>query len=151
MNRRRFLKTCGGTVAASTALAGCTSSSGSNGSQGNSGGSGGSGGGSQSQKSKKYIYTQSGIGIEGEPEFYMNDNPFMGPEMRETAVNITDHVLSYVQIDFAYYDRQNYQIGTAMDNTNNLGPGARWRFSAVSFEEFDPYNVWEYTMSISAW
>ena len=52
-----------------------------------------------------------------------------------TVKNNTDKTASYVQIQFNVYDADGNQIGTALDNINNLGAGETWKFKALSFEQ----------------
>ena len=49
--------------------------------------------------------------------------------------NNTDRDASYVQVTFNLYDEEGNQIGTAMDNINDLEAGGTWKFEAVSWEE----------------
>lgn len=49
--------------------------------------------------------------------------------------NNTDQTPSYVQVTFNLYDEEGNQIGTAMDNINDLEAGRTWKFEAVSWEE----------------
>ncbi|MEI3148326.1 MAG: FxLYD domain-containing protein [Merdibacter sp.] len=49
--------------------------------------------------------------------------------------NNTDQTPSYVQVTFNLYDEEGNQIGTAMDNINDLEAGGTWKFEAVSWEE----------------
>lgn len=43
--------------------------------------------------------------------------------------------ISYAQIVFSLFDAEGNQVGTAMDNINNLGAGSTWSFSAVVIED----------------
>jgi len=45
--------------------------------------------------------------------------------------NNTDRTYSYVQVTFSLYDENGAQIGTAMDNINNLEPNGIWKFKAI--------------------
>lgn len=45
--------------------------------------------------------------------------------------NENDKEYSYVQIDFVCYDKDGNNLGTAMDNTNNLGANETWKFKAM--------------------
>ncbi len=45
------------------------------------------------------------------------------------------NAVSYAQITFIVYDAAGNQIGTALDNINNLEAGATWAFDAVVFED----------------
>ena len=45
------------------------------------------------------------------------------------------NAVSYAQITFIVYDAAGNQIGTALDNINNLEAGATWAFDAVIFED----------------
>lgn len=59
-----------------------------------------------------------------------------------TIQNNTDKKYSYVQVTFNLYDAEGNQIGTALDNINNLEAGGTWKFKAVSFEsDFASYKL----------
>jgi|GEM_PF-910866 len=45
--------------------------------------------------------------------------------------NNSGKVLSYVQIQFALYDKSGSQVGTALANTNGLEPGNTWSYDAI--------------------
>lgn len=45
--------------------------------------------------------------------------------------NNTDKTYSYVQVTFNLYDATGAQLGTAIDNINNLEPNATWKYKAV--------------------
>jgi hypothetical protein len=49
--------------------------------------------------------------------------------------NRTGRRVSYAQISFNLFDREGNQVGTAFDNIRNLEAGARWKFTAHSFED----------------
>lgn len=51
--------------------------------------------------------------------------------------NISGRTLSYVQITFAIYDSDGAQVGTAIDNINNLTAGSVWKYSAISLGSDD--------------
>lgn len=48
-----------------------------------------------------------------------------------TVTNNRDKNYSYVQIEFICYDKDGNNLGTAMDNTNNLLGGQTWKFKAM--------------------
>lgn len=45
--------------------------------------------------------------------------------------NNTSKQLTYVQIQYALYDKSGNQIGTALANVNGLEPGGTWKFDAI--------------------
>ena len=51
--------------------------------------------------------------------------------------NISNRKLSYVSITFTLYDKNGYNIGTAMANMNYLDAGGTWKYEANSFQWFD--------------
>ena len=60
--------------------------------------------------------------------------------------NNSDKTYGYVQVSFNLYDKSGNQIGTAMDNTNYLGPGKIWKFKALCFEDnFATYKLVDVT------
>lgn len=99
----------------------------------------------------KYAYRSNGIGIVDDYQMLTNDNQFMGPSTVGTAVNISGTELSYVQIQIAYYDAGNYQLGTGVANTNNLAPDARWRYEVTAFDEFSASEMVDWEWSITAY
>lgn len=48
-----------------------------------------------------------------------------------TVKNENDREYSYVQIEFVCYDKQGNNVGTALDNTNNLLGNQTWKFKAI--------------------
>ncbi len=48
-----------------------------------------------------------------------------------TVDNKSDKDYSYVQIEFVCYDKDGNNVGTALDNTNNLLAGETWKFKAI--------------------
>lgn len=63
--------------------------------------------------------------------------------------NNTDKIYSYVEVTFNLYDANGAQLGTAMDNINNLEPNATWKYKAIGLttEEVATYKLVE----ISGW
>ena len=52
-------------------------------------------------------------------------------ELYGTLKNNSNNSYSYVSIEFSIYDADGNNLGTAMANVNNIGPGETWRFEAV--------------------
>lgn len=48
-----------------------------------------------------------------------------------TVTNNKDKDYSYVQIEFICYDKDGNNLGTAIDNTNNLLGNQTWKFKAM--------------------
>ena len=48
------------------------------------------------------------------------------------VTNESDKDYSYVQIEFICYDKEGNNLGTAMDNTNNLLGNQTWKFKAMA-------------------
>lgn len=48
-----------------------------------------------------------------------------------TIKNNTDKTYSYVQVTFNLYDADGAQLGTAVDNINNLEPNGTWKYKAI--------------------
>lgn len=63
--------------------------------------------------------------------------------------NVSGKDISYVQITFALYDKSGAQIGTAVDNINNLTKDSVWKFKAVPLvtDEWTKFKITE----ITAW
>lgn len=59
--------------------------------------------------------------------------------------NNSSKTLSYVQIQFALYDKSGSQVGTALANTNGLEPGNTWSYDAIgmaaNISTFKPINL----------
>ncbi len=49
-----------------------------------------------------------------------------------SLVNKTDKKYGYIQITFTLYDQDGSNIGTALANAKDLGPGETWKFKAIS-------------------
>ena len=45
--------------------------------------------------------------------------------------NNTDRTYSYVQVSFNLYDNSGAQVGSTLDNINNLEPNGIWKFKAI--------------------
>jgi len=54
-----------------------------------------------------------------------------------TIKNNTSKKYNYVQVTFILTDDDMNQVGTAMDNINDLEPGATWKFKALIFDDSD--------------
>lgn len=52
-----------------------------------------------------------------------------------TIKNVSGKTLSYVEINYAIYDSDGNQIGTAMDNITDLTDGSTWKYSAYEFAD----------------
>lgn len=61
--------------------------------------------------------------------------------------NNTDKSYSYVQVTFNLYDADGAQLGTAVDNINNLEPNATWKYKALGLitEKVSSYKLVEIT------
>lgn len=51
-----------------------------------------------------------------------------------TVKNNTSRTYGYVQVEINLYDESGAQVGSTLDNTNNLEPGGTWKFRAPVFE-----------------
>jgi len=51
-----------------------------------------------------------------------------------TVVNHNDRQYSHVQVEFNLYDEAGNQVGSTIDNINNLEAGGSWKFAAVIIE-----------------
>lgn len=72
-------------------------------------------------------------------------------EIIGTAQNIAGYNLDYAEIDVKFYDKDGAVLSTSLANINNLGPGEKWKFSAM-YLGIDSYRVGNYTVSIgSSW
>ena len=62
-------------------------------------------------------------------------NEYLGYSAKITGVvkNNTRKDYSYVQIEYVIYDENGNNLGTAMDNINNLAAGDTWSFEANLF------------------
>ena len=70
--------------------------------------------------------------IEGETNGYYDG--VIAFYIEGTIKNNTDKKYSYVQVTFNLYDESGAQIGTAIDNINNLEPNGTWKFKALGSE-----------------
>lgn len=68
-----------------------------------------------------------------------------------TLTNNNDKDYSYVQIEFICYDKKGNNLGTALDNTNNLLGKQTWKFKAMAmFSEVKNVDHCDYH-DITAW
>ena len=65
--------------------------------------------------------------------------------------NTTNHDFSYVSIEFAIYDSSGNNLGTALDNINNLLAGDTWSFEATLFNFPSTKPVSYKLIEINAW
>ena len=49
--------------------------------------------------------------------------------------NNTNKKYSYVQVEINLYDGSGAQVGSTLDNINNLEPGGTWKFKAIVIED----------------
>lgn len=77
------------------------------------------------EKVAKYEFTQ-------EPEMVHENytNKIVG-----IIKNNTSNDKSYIQVTFTLYDADGNNIGTAIDNTNNLKADGTWKFEAIILED----------------
>lgn len=68
--------------------------------------------------------------IEGEVKSSTDDFGYL--TLEGTIKNSTDKKASYVQVEFNVYDKDGNQIGTALDNINNLEAGGTWKFKVMA-------------------
>lgn len=80
-----------------------------------------SSGGSSSNK-EKFSYTVD--------KSYADDYG-IGYYIEGVVTNKTDKDYSYVQIEFICYDKDGNNLGTAIDNTNNLLGNQTWKYKAM--------------------
>ena len=52
-----------------------------------------------------------------------------------TVQNNSDRQYSYVSVEFNIYDGQGNQVGSTLDNVNNLEPHGTWKFKALVSEK----------------
>lgn len=57
--------------------------------------------------------------------------------------NRTGRELNYAQIIFNLYDKEGAQIGTAVDNINNIREDGVWKFKAMALENAEDIATWE--------
>lgn len=70
-----------------------------------------------------------------------------GTYIKGEIKNNTDKSYSYVQVTFNLYDSSGAQLGTAIDNINNLEPNGVWKYKAVGLttEKVSSYKFVEIT------
>lgn len=49
--------------------------------------------------------------------------------------NNSNKKYSYVQVEINLYDESGAQVGSTLDNLNNLEPGGTWKFKAIVIED----------------
>lgn len=77
----------------------------------------------------------SSLVIVGEPKMRVEYNSYLGysAEISGVIKNNSFGLYDYVQVEFVVYDENGNNLGTALDNMNNLGAGETWRFNASLF------------------
>lgn len=94
----------------------------------------------KSEKKEKFSYTIDSAAADDYNLFYY---------INGTVTNNTDKDYSYVQIEFVCYDSQGNNLGTALDNTNNLLGNQTWKYKATflgsGVEEIDHCDYHEIT------
>ena len=79
------------------------------------------------------------VEIVGTPTMEVSYSEYLGysVEISGTLKNSKNKDYSYVSVEFSIYDAQGNNIGSALDNMNNLGEGETWKFCASSLGWFD--------------
>ena len=80
-------------------------------------------------------------------------NEYLGYSVKITGVakNVSGKKLSYASVEFVIYAADGSNLGTALDNINNLYNGDTWRFEAALFS-FPKIQPTSYRLSdITAW
>lgn len=80
-------------------------------------------------------------------------NEYLGYSAKITGVakNVTNRDFSYASIEYAIYDANGNNLGTALDNINNLLSGDTWRFEANLFSFPSSKPVSFKLIEITAW
>ncbi len=92
------------------------------GSSSNNNGGNANNGGNSTEAAEKFTYTITDKYYDGF-SYYIEG----------TVKNNRDKNYSYVQIEFICYDKDGNNLGTAIDNTNNLLGNQTWKFKAMAF------------------
>jgi hypothetical protein len=58
-----------------------------------------------------------------------------GTEIVGTVTNNTSEQMGYVQVTYPLFNKQGQQVGSAMDNVNNVAPRGTWKFRAHVFDD----------------
>lgn len=107
----------------------------------------GSSGGINNNK-KKGAYSAEKYEVVGDVKFTKDD--FGSVYIEGTIKNNSGNDISYLQIIYNLYDEEGNQVGTAMDNINNLERDGTWKFKAMGFDSNKV--VTEYKLSeITGW
>lgn len=92
-------------------------------------------------KQEKFTYTIDSAG----PDEYN-----IGYYIEGTVKNNKNKEYSYVQIEFICYDRDGNNLGTAIDNTNNLLGNETWKFKAMAIDNVEDIDHCDFK-EISSW
>lgn len=76
----------------------------------------------------QYQYQESGVGLTDQ---HFEETEYGNLVAAGIATNLTDSILSYVQITVAFVNATGAQLETSLDNTTDLAAGQQWRFSAM--------------------
>lgn len=89
--------------------------------------------------------SSSSYEIIGTPTMNVEYSEYLGysASIKGVLKNTSSRNWSYCQVEFAIYDSNDYNLGTALANINNLRSGDSWSFEAslLSFPETKP-NKW---------
>lgn len=103
-----------------------------------------SSGSGESEPQKQEEQKKDDLTVEGEIEDSLEYDLL---KFNGTIKNNTDKDLEYVEINIVLYDKDNAQIGTALDNTNNLKAGGTWKFEAITLDNVTEFDHYEYELS----
>ena len=104
----------------------------------------GSGSATEQKQEANNEQKKSKLTVEGDIETTIE---YDTPKLSGIVKNNTDSEMGYVEIQFTLYDENDVQIGTALDNTNNLKAGGSWKFEAISLDNISEFDHYEYEVS----
>ncbi len=73
--------------------------------------------------------------FELQPGLHWEKNEYGNRFVVGTVKNTGTKTYSYAQVSINLYDSSGAQVGSALDNLNNLEPGGLWKFRAIVIED----------------
>ena len=93
------------------------------------------------------------VEVVGTPTWEVDYSEYLGysVEIKGVIKNSKSVDYSYVSVEFSIYDAEGNNLGTAMDNMNNLASGDTWKFNATSIGWFEDEPVSFKLVEITSW
>lgn len=78
-----------------------------------------------------------GLNVKCTPGRQYSDSYGISYYIEGSCKNNSSNNYDYLQVEYICYDKSGNNLGTALDNTNNLLSGETWKFKAMSLGDND--------------